>query len=221
VRLQLDRCAVVFLVERMAGVERLTFQLEVILHQHPVEEDRRISRSLHRTIIVERWGGPHHVVSLPISGLATRVHQRNALLVDTPSLAVDVRFVVVRIENLQLVAGIAGAGGGEKDAAIAARLTAAGDILRDLPLDVELIVPKAPLGFDIADTWRFAHSQYTVGDDPFGGRPVLAETHSSRFLPSNSTIASEGGAALLAPGVTILGTGSDTSVSWGFGAAGC
>src|SRR5438270_11330408 len=45
----------------------------------------------------------------------------------------------------------------------------------------------------------------------------LAETHSSRFLPSNSTIASEGGAVLFTPGVTTLGTGSQTSVSSGFG----
>src|SRR6478672_3485538 len=47
-----------------------------------------------------------------------------------------------------------------------------------------------------------------------------ADTHSSRLLPSNRTIASEGGAALVAPGVTILGTGVQTSVSSGFGAAG-
>src|SRR5271166_5136576 len=48
----------------------------------------------------------------------------------------------------------------------------------------------------------------------------LTDTHSSRFLPSKSTMASEGGAASVAPGVTTLGTGSHTSVSCGFGAAG-
>ena len=93
--LQLDRCGVVFLIERMAEVKRLTFQLEVILHQHPVEEDCDIGRSFQLAILVERWGGPYHVVSLPFLGPAIRVHQRNALLVDTPSLAVDVRFVIV------------------------------------------------------------------------------------------------------------------------------
>src|SRR3954463_14379455 len=44
----------------------------------------------------------------------------------------------------------------------------------------------------------------------------LVNTHSSRFLPSNSTIASEGGASLGAPGVTTFGTGSQTSVSVGW-----
>src|SRR3982074_514439 len=47
------------------------------------------------------------------------------------------------------------------------------------------------------------------------------DTHSSRFLPSNRTIASEGGAALLAPGVTTLGTGSHTSVSSGLAVGDC
>src|SRR6185437_15917217 len=43
------------------------------------------------------------------------------------------------------------------------------------------------------------------------------DTHSSRFLPSNSTIASEGAAVQVAPGVTTFGTGCQTSVSSGFG----
>ena len=95
VRLQLDRCIVVFPVERMADVERAAFELEVILHQHPFQEDCDIGRSFQLAILVERWGGPYHVVSLPFLEPAIRVHQRNALLVDTPSLAVDVRFVIV------------------------------------------------------------------------------------------------------------------------------
>src|ERR1700761_2715479 len=41
------------------------------------------------------------------------------------------------------------------------------------------------------------------------------DTHSSRFFPSNRMMASEGGAAFSWPGVTIGGTGSHTSVSWG------
>src|ERR1035438_7987592 len=48
-----------------------------------------------------------------------------------------------------------------------------------------------------------------------------ADTHSSSFLPSNNTIASEGGAASVAPGVTIAGTGVHTSVSSGLGLAVC
>src|ERR1035437_7985322 len=55
----------------------------------------------------------------------------------------------------------------------------------------------------------------------WAGEWSWADTHSSRFLPSKRTIASEGGTALVAPGVTTLGTGVHTSVSSGLGAAGC
>src|SRR5579864_6168803 len=56
----------------------------------------------------------------------------------------------------------------------------------------------------------------------FAGDLSCAETHSSRFFPSNSTIASDGGAAHVAPGVTTFGTGCQTSVSSGFAVgAGC
>src|SRR5271169_2971429 len=48
----------------------------------------------------------------------------------------------------------------------------------------------------------------------------FADTHSSRFFPSNRTMASEGGAPQVAPGVTILGSGSQTSVSAGLAAEG-
>src|ERR1700722_2491269 len=47
-----------------------------------------------------------------------------------------------------------------------------------------------------------------------------SESHSSIFLPSKSTIASEGGAPQVAPGVTTAGTGSQISVSSGFGLSG-
>jgi hypothetical protein len=47
----------------------------------------------------------------------------------------------------------------------------------------------------------------------------FTETHSSTFLPSNNTTASEGGVPVFTgPGVTTFGTGSQISVSSGFGA---
>jgi len=52
----------------------------------------------------------------------------------------------------------------------------------------------------------------------FAGDLSCAETHSSRFLPSKRMMASEGGAPLVAPGVTTGGTGSQTSVSCGLAA---
>src|SRR5258708_39557621 len=53
-----------------------------------------------------------------------------------------------------------------------------------------------------------------------GAEWSCAETHSSRFLPSNRMMASEGAAVGVAPGVTTLGSGFQTSVSSGLG-AGC
>src|SRR3974390_2934257 len=44
-----------------------------------------------------------------------------------------------------------------------------------------------------------------------------ADAHSSRFLPSKRTKASDGGAPHIAPGVTIFGSGAQTSVSSGLG----
>src|SRR6187401_3029393 len=48
------------------------------------------------------------------------------------------------------------------------------------------------------------------------GEPSCADTHSFWLLPSNRTIASEG-ADPSVPGVTIFGSGLQTSVSSGFG----
>src|SRR5262249_23323100 len=47
--------------------------------------------------------------------------------------------------------------------------------------------------------------------------PSFACTHSPNVLPSNNTIASDGGSAFARPGVITGGTGSHTSVSAGFG----
>src|SRR5262249_61789169 len=49
----------------------------------------------------------------------------------------------------------------------------------------------------------------------------FVRTHWSRLDPPNSTIASAGGAANHGPGGTLFGTGSHTSVSAAFPAAGC
>ena len=53
---------------------------------------------------------------------------------------------------------------------------------------------------------------------PAGDLPPIV-VHSSSLLPSKSTIASEGDAPGVAPGVTTSGTGSQNSVSSGLGLA--
>src|ERR1700733_4088418 len=102
-RLQLDRRSVVLFIVRLANIQCLPLQFEVILYQHTVEEDRDIGRSLQRAVCVKSWSGPYYVVGLPLSGLPVRVRQGNALLVDTAGLTVHIRFVIVGIENLQLI----------------------------------------------------------------------------------------------------------------------
>src|ERR1700737_3936681 len=143
----------------------------MILHQHAIQKDSDIGWRFPGTLRVEGWGGPHHVVGLPLPGLVHRVCQRNALLVDAAGLAVNVGFVVVRVEDLQLISGIAWTRGGEKHPTVATRLTGAGDVLRNFPFNAELIVPEAPLGFNI--TGSLIHGEYTVRNDPFGRRLVL------------------------------------------------
>ena len=46
VRLQLDGSTRIRLIKRLADVPRLAFQLEMILHQHAIEQHRDISRSI-------------------------------------------------------------------------------------------------------------------------------------------------------------------------------
>jgi hypothetical protein len=86
----------------------------MVLHQHAIEKGRDIRRSLDRAIGVEHRSGPHYVVGLPLSRLAVRVHQRNRLLIDARRHPVHVSRVLVGIENLQLVSGVARTGGRQK-----------------------------------------------------------------------------------------------------------
>ena len=144
----------------------------MILYQHAVEQDGDIRRSLQRSIAVESRRCPHDVVGLPLAGLAIRIGQRDGLLVDAAGLAVHVGLVVVGIENLQLISVVARSGGGEEHAAIPARLTVAGDVRRNFPLEVKLVVLEGPLGFDVSGTLLLVDGQYAVGDGPFGGRLV-------------------------------------------------
>ncbi len=104
--LQLDWRSIELLVERLADVTRLSLQFEVILNEHPIEEDGDKSMSLHRAVVVESRSGPDNVIGLPFAGLPVGVHQWNALLVNAASLTIHVSLVVVGVENLQLVAGV-------------------------------------------------------------------------------------------------------------------
>lgn len=169
--LKLNWGGIVLLVEGLADVERLTFQLEVVLNQHSVKQYGGIGWRFHRSIFIERGSSPHDVVALPLAGFAGGVSEWDCLLVQAAGHSVDIGLVVVGIEDLQFVASIAGAGGGEEDSAVAAGLAGTGDIGGNLPLYVELVVLEAAFGLDVA--LCLADSEYIAGDDPFGRRLVL------------------------------------------------
>jgi hypothetical protein len=151
----------------------------VILDQNAVEEDGGVGGGFDGAVVVEGGRGPDHVVALPLAGFAGWVGEWDGLLVDAAGLAVDVGLVVVVVEDLKLVACVAGAGRCEEDAAVAACLIGARNVFGDAPLNVKLIVFEAALGFDVAGAWSFAYSEDVVGDSPlcwgfvFGGDPLV------------------------------------------------
>ena len=165
--LQLDWGAIELFVERLADVARLAFQFEVVLHQNSVEEYRHVGGRFYRAVLVEDWGGPGYVVDLPFAGLAVGVSERDRLFVDAPGLSVDVSLVVVVVEHLEFVSGVLRAGGGEEDPAVAAGLACAGYVLRNSPLNVELVVSEGTFGLDVARGLAYQHG--AVGDGPLGG----------------------------------------------------
>ena len=140
----------------------------MVLHEDSVEENGDVGGSFQGAVQVEDWRLPHDIVALPFAGLAVWIDEGNSLLVNAARLAVDIGLVVVGIEDLQFIAVVAGAGRGEKDPAVAARLIAAGDICWDAPLDVELIIFEFTPGFDVVDGRGFAYGQNAVGDVPPG-----------------------------------------------------
>ena len=93
------------------------------------------------------------------------------MLVDAAGLSVYVRFVVVVVEDLEFVSGVAGAGGGEEDSAVAAGLARAGDIFGNSPLDVQLVVLEGALGLDV--TGLLVYRDDAIGYDPLGGRVAV------------------------------------------------
>jgi hypothetical protein len=72
---------------------------------------------------------------------------------------------------LQLIAVVARTGGSQEHTAISARLTGAGNVCRDFPLDVKLIVLEVLLGFDVSRL--LVHREDAVRDGPFSRRLVV------------------------------------------------
>jgi WD40 repeat protein len=137
----------------------------------------------HDAVRIKYRRHPDDVIALPLARLSNRVDERNPLLINASCLTVDIGLVVVGIENLQLVSGVAATGRRQKDAAIAARLIGPGDILGDLPFNMELEIVELAFGFDIARAARLAHRHDSIADDPIGRR-FITRVHPLVQIPS-------------------------------------
>src|SRR5438477_9827115 len=99
------------------------------------------------------------VIRLPFPRLPGCIHQRRVLFVDGAGLAVVVGVVLVRVEDLHLVALH------QKNAAVAAFLTFALNYRGRRPLYVQLRVAELVSGDHVAGPW---HDLYvTITNDPF------------------------------------------------------
>src|ERR1035438_8647071 len=144
----------------------------MVLDEHAVEEYRRVRRRLNSAIRTKDRRHPNDVVALPLARLSGRVDQRNPLLINTPCLPVGIGPVIVGIQNLQLVAGIAAAGRRQKHTAVAARLVGSGDIFGNSPFNAELVIVEEALGFDIARAARLAYRKHAILYGPISRRFV-------------------------------------------------
>ena len=90
------------------------FQLEIVLHQHPVVDCRNPCRGLQRTIRIEAGRRPDNIIHLPFAGLFAGIGQGNRLFVNTGGLTIYVGRVIVTVEYLDFVAFITRAGGRQK-----------------------------------------------------------------------------------------------------------
>src|SRR3984957_1594696 len=143
----------------------------MILAQHALVEDGEIRRRFERSVGTEHWGCPYHVVALPLPWFAGRIHQRWILFVYAGRLAVHIRFVFKRVENLNLVSLVARAGGCEEQPAVTARLAVARDIRRNSIFQMQLRILELAFGFDIAE--RLVDNDRAVLDTPSSRRVII------------------------------------------------
>ena len=110
------------------------------MQHHTVVQHRDISRLQQCSVLGELRSLEQDVVGLPLARLATRVHHRRTLLVDRTALSIEVRLVLIGIEDLHLVASH------QINAAIAASLSLANDLRRHRELQMQLAITERLLG---------------------------------------------------------------------------
>src|SRR5690554_1022574 len=95
-------------------------------------------------VFLEGGRGIDDIVAVPLARFPHGVHQGRCLLVDAGRLSVHIGFVLVAVEDLDLVDSL------QEESAVAATLAFALDPFRYAPLDVQLEVAKLPFRLDIA-----------------------------------------------------------------------
>src|SRR4051812_16677325 len=105
-------------IDADCAMRRRTEQFGVVLRDHAVVEDRRVSGRLELAVFEAR-PVEDDVVYLPFARFARSIHERRRLPVDRGGLAIRIRRVLEGIEHLNFVAAV------EEDAAIAAALAIA------------------------------------------------------------------------------------------------
>ena len=123
-------------IKRFADVAGAAFELEVVLHQHAVVEDGDTGWGSEAAVSMEYGSRQDDIVALPFAWFAASIGQWDRLFVDTADLAIDVRFVIIVVQYLQLISIVALAGAGEEDTAVTPGLVRPGDIGRDPVFDV-------------------------------------------------------------------------------------
>ena len=148
-------------VERGSVVVGQPVDLDVVLNEHAVVQHRDPRPVDDLSLLVEFRGVEDDVVRLPLAGLARSIHQRRVLLVDRAGLTVVVSLILIRVEDLHLVALH------QEYAAVAAFLAFAFHDRRRRPFDVQLRVAEFVGGDHVPSSWH--HLDITVTHDPLCG----------------------------------------------------
>lgn len=115
------RLGIVFLIIRWSAVESCPLDLDVILNEDAIMNDREVRRRHHLAVLIHAWSAKENVIALPLTWFAARVHHRDVLLVNARRLSIRVSAIVVRVEDLNLVVSL------KKHSAVASLLSFAFD----------------------------------------------------------------------------------------------
>ena len=155
---------IVFLIRLESDIGGGPLELDVILNEYAIMNDRHVTWCHHGPILGKAGSAEENVVALPLTWFAARVDERDVLLVNARGLAVRISRIVVRVQDLNLVPSL------EKDSAIRATLSFAFDLCGSAPLDVKLAIAEGALRLDVPG--RLDHGKSVFGDFPFRRAPI-------------------------------------------------